>query len=380
MEKVLKNTLFYILLLLLFFPFLVFIDFLVGFTLDIDSQEARSISLREIKPNSDFEFFGGAGYTNSAEYIENEKTRIRTDSNGFIIGSKDLTPLIDWNAKIIFFGGSTTENKLIQEDLRFPYLVGQKLDRIKVLNGGVSGNHSVHSLLNFIAKGIPENPNFIIIMHGLNDLGTLTKTQSYWSGQIPTRNILLGEDYLHDEYNFLFLVLRDIKNRFFPNLWATVRHLFKHKAELALLDEFSDVRYLTKEINFEFLKKDVLEKFTQSIQSIIDISFNFKITPILMTQPNRYTVEDDFTKSQYNRVKQPLTYEEFCDIYFALNDVIRKIAEDNEILMIDLDKQVQKNSSNMYDTVHLSTKGNQLVSNLIVDSLIKTYPDIFSRQ
>jgi len=71
---------------------------------------------------------------------------------------------------------------------------------------------------------------------------------------------------------------------------------------------------------------------------------------------------------------------EFCDIYFALNDVIRKIAEDNEILMIDLDKQVQKNSSNMYDTVHLSTKGNQLVSNLIVDSLIKTYPDIFSRQ
>ena len=115
--------------------------------------------------------------------------------------------------------------------------MGQKINGAQVLNGGVSGNHSVHSLLNLIAKGIPESPEFIVVMHGANDLGTLTKTESYWSGEIPTRNILLGDDYLSEEYNSIFLLLREVKDRFFPNLWAAVRHILRHRVELLLLDE-----------------------------------------------------------------------------------------------------------------------------------------------
>lgn len=75
---------------------------MVGFVLAVDSQKPRAISLREIKPNSDFDFLGGPGYERRAEYIENKKTRVRTDSNGFIIGSADILREIDEKTKIIY--------------------------------------------------------------------------------------------------------------------------------------------------------------------------------------------------------------------------------------------------------------------------------------
>ena len=283
MKKILKIIIFYVLFFLLCFPILVAIDFMVGFVLAVDSQKPRAISLREIKPNSDFDFLGGAGYESSSEYIENKKTRVRTDSNGFIIGSTDNLRGMDEKTKIIFFGGSTTENILIQEDSRFPYLVGQKLSGAQVLNGGVSGNHSVHSLLNLIAKGIPEFPEFIVVMHGANDLGTLTKTESYWSGKIPTRNILLGDDYLSEEYNSIFLLLREVKDRFFPNLWAAVRHVLRHRVELLLLDEFAEARNNYGGKSYQEIRESVLTDYAAAIQSIIDISKKFGIQPILMT-------------------------------------------------------------------------------------------------
>ena len=52
----------------------------------------------------------------------------------------------------IFFGGSTTECIFVEESKRFPYLLTRILQRsdgtlINSLNAGVSGNHSMHSLL-----------------------------------------------------------------------------------------------------------------------------------------------------------------------------------------------------------------------------------------
>ena len=149
---------------------------------------------------------------------------------------------------------------------------------------------------------------------------------------------------------------------------------------MLFLDEFADAREAHRGKSYNEMKEVILSNYAAAIQSIVDISENFGIRPVLMTQPNRFTLTDDFTRSRYNEKMQPITFKDFCDLYSALNNLTRKLASENGILVIDLDKKVQKDRSHMYDTIHLSTKGNELVSNLIVDSLVKSYPESFSKQ
>lgn len=151
----------------------------------------------------------------------------------------------------------------------------------------------------------------------------------------------------------------------------------RHRVELLLLDEFAEARNTYESESYQKIRESVLTDYAAAIQSIIDISKNFGIEPILMTQPNCFTLEDDFTKGQYNRFKQAISYEDYCDLYLSLNNVTRRLAEENTLLLIDLDLKVEKNSANFYDTIYLSTRGNQLVSDLIVEAVERKYPVIF---
>ena len=71
-----------------------------------------------------------------------------------------------------------SEIKFFPEMNRFPSVVERSLrskltQTINVFNGGVSGNNSMHSTLNFIAKAVPLSPDFVVLMHNMNDLGIL---------------------------------------------------------------------------------------------------------------------------------------------------------------------------------------------------------------
>ena len=141
----------------------------------------RNVLLKEHFPNQNVFISVPERYFINKNY-ENKKYKLRTDKNGFILGPKDKleTEKIDF----IFFGGSTTECIFVDESLRFPYLLSEKLEhkngkRVNTLNAGVSGNHSLHSLINLVAKGL-EKPKFAVLMHAANDMGTLLITHTYW--------------------------------------------------------------------------------------------------------------------------------------------------------------------------------------------------------
>ena len=120
-------------------------------TKKLDYEEInRSVLLKERPPQMNIEI----------KDLNNENTNFRTNEDGFLIGENNLGN--NENIDIIFFGGSTTECWSVKEENRFPYLVSNLLktkdgSNIKTLNSGVSGNHSVHSFINFLAKGIKLN-------------------------------------------------------------------------------------------------------------------------------------------------------------------------------------------------------------------------------
>ena len=98
---------------------------------------------------------------------------------------------------LVFLGASTTACIYVEEESRFPYLVGKLLaqktgKKITSINSGVGGNNSLHSLDILLNKIIPvRSPTSWCMMHNINDLVALIYDRTYWSKN-PTRQPIVN--------------------------------------------------------------------------------------------------------------------------------------------------------------------------------------------
>ena len=392
--KVLMNaakyiTLIFIIIVSVLIPLKV-ADRLIGKDLHIEkivaaAPFARSLILRDMEPNYDQNWTPSDAYMRNAENLEQKPYRIRTDENGFILGPDDFSRAHGAEkVDIIFFGGSTTECGYVDEEFRFPYLVSKKIKHtngasVISLNGGVSGNHAVHSLLYFIGKGIPEKPSYIVLMHAINDLVILSKTKSYWNAPktrsiIQTLNISPVENDLRtlqssSADNFISKQIR----RRFPNIWFKISQLSSSQESLenAVADEWAPFR--DDSASSEVLKEILISEFSSAIRSSVSLARAWGIEPILMTQFNRINEDDEFVRRQYESWKQPISYTDFVVLYKMSNDIIRSIASAEGVHLIDLDRELNGSRKLMYDSVHLNSEGSKLVADIISKSLSRKF-------
>jgi hypothetical protein len=338
---------------------------------------SRSILLKEFAPNEDYMERPSDHYIKGTQNLEQKAYRLRTDEDGFLIGPNDLSDTIKAKKPdIIFFGGSTTECSYVEEENRFPYLVAQKIrnsngQRIRVLNGGVSGNHSMHSLLNYLAKGLALEPSYAVLMHAINDLVSFSKTLSYWDAP-STRSIL----QINRKENPIFESLRSIKNFLAPHIWLKVSHVVALNVDgLSVADEWEG--YRDRRISYKEIESALRKDFKASLKSFIRISRAWNVEPILMTQFNRLNENDSFVKATFEREKQSVTYDEFVELYRLSNDIVREVSEEERVFLIDLESTVKKTPDFIYDAVHLNSNGSKLVADIIVKALISRYSQHF---
>ena len=337
----------------------------------------RKIILREHQPLIDKFVKPSKEMVNSVKNLKNKKYRLRTNNNGFIVGpewknNKDVI------TDIIFVGGCTTECMYVEEINRFPYLLSKLIKKkngsnLNILNGGVAGNHSVHSLINLIAKGINQKPKFMIFMHNINDLGTISKTLSYWEGP-KSRKIIITKKI--DKENKYYDFLKRIKNFFVPNTWEILPKNLKKKILLNNEDEWKNYR---NEKDYHKVKKIFKKNFTSSILSFIKVARAWDIEPILMTQFNRVNIDDVEVKNLYKESNQPISYVNFVYLYNLGNQIIRDIAYQENILLIDLDKKIPSNEAYIYDAAHLTSMGSKLVAQEISEVLLLKRSNYFKK-
>ena len=52
---------------------------------------------------------------------------------------------------------------------------------VRGINAAKAGNNSMHSLLLLIGKVIPRRPDYVVLMHNVNDLAQLRRHGGYWN-------------------------------------------------------------------------------------------------------------------------------------------------------------------------------------------------------
>lgn len=340
------------------------------------SFDTRNIRLREIPPNSDYQIVPTQKDLKASENLMPDTFRVRTDENGFLIG--DISPNTNANLDVLFFGGSTTECLYVAENKRFPYLVGQYLNdsishkNIKTLNGGVSGNSSINSTLNLLAKGVSAHPKIVVFMHNINDLTLLSRTGSYYTA--PEHRSIIESKIEHTPtVNDKIVDFKtSIKQLFIPNInerYYRLKLKLKPKPEM---DEWANLRRPT---SYNINQIETL--FTQSVNTFIEVAKAHQIEVILMTQFNRLNKNDAVIQKFYEQSngENGIPYAEFCEYYDRFNAIIREIAEQKQVHLIDLDQIVPQNKTYMMDAVHLNEQGSILVAKEISYCLSTFYPE-----
>jgi len=279
----------------------------------IDHNIGRFIKLREHKPNTIKKERPTRNYLRNIEpnSLERKYYVLRTDEHGFIKPSNiHATPDI----KIVFLGGSTTECLYMDEEQRFPYLVGRQLEKIghkkvNVYNGGVSANESKHSINILLNKVLAMHPDVVVMMHNINDLIVL-RTQG-------------GYDYSDSVKSHL----------------QTSKNVFTQTV-------------LPKQMS-HLTEAQMSELFKRNLELFVTICKLHHIKPVLMTQANRVSKEDI--------------------LYHQFNENIRQIADKHQIEIIDLAKKIPASERYFYDSYHFNVQGAQLVSEVISEQLAKIF-------
>lgn len=316
----------------------------------------RHIVMREHRPESVTRFYPDS--TSEQKKLSQKQYLLRMDKNGFIYPSEIHE---DPDLKVVFLGGSTTECLLVDEGERFPYLVGRLLesDNIKVnsYNGGVSGNTSMHSLNILINKVIPLHPDIVIMMHNINDLATLVYEGSYWNNN-PTRRLVS----ITGEPGFLGSLLSGSKKlleSIFPNLIAKIRSaknsFIMNYQGINLGDEWRHVRNKQLQINTDLIKN----QFKKSLLMFVAISRVQGFIPVLMTQVRRSSEQESPETDDFK----------YSSLFKEFNQIIRNIGDEQNVLVIDLDKFIPHSEQNLYDSMHFTPEGSALVAEIVANSI-----------
>ena len=328
------------------------------------SQE-RYIRLREINPEFHAYVYPARNEMQYIDGLDSGNKLLRTDRNGFIMPSNIHK---DPDINIVFLGGSTTEGRFVDENNRFPYVVGRTVEektglKVNSFNSGMYGNNTLHTINILLNKIVPMKPDIAIMMHNINDLSILMHEQTHWNSN-STRSPIATINYYSG-------ALRKIKNATIPNLSRELKfHINSIFSSNLSLDEFHNTRD-----NKSIVSPDkIIEQFERNLRLFVSICKIYNITPILMTQFNRFSEEPD--KVVLDSISQPLkkfgmTYEEYRELYNALNASIINIASNNKILVIDLESKTPKTNKYMYDSIHLNNVGSLHVTKVISDELLK---------
>lgn len=292
------------------------------------------------------------------------------------LGFRGKDPPADFteHLTVITVGGSTTECFYLSDDRTWParleVMLAENIPRVWINNAGLDG-HSTHGHLHLLDQYITSlRPQVVLFLIGLNDIGNqgpLAFDKQLERTSEQGRNIV-EKSYFFVLQNSAVLSLLDNFRRYRKAARAGLVHRNVSHHQLVLDasnapemsdDEWSQLR--------DQHRTEYLPRYEQRVRQLVETCRSHNITAVLVTQPALYgPALDDVTQVDLGRVNvngmSGHTRWKLLELY---NDVTRKVASEQELLLIDLAVKMPKSSRYYYDYHHFTNDGADVVADLI---------------
>ncbi len=282
-----------------------------------------------------------------------------TDSFGFIVTSRNhMQP----DLKFAFFGGSTAQCLLVDEDKRMPEAVTRAVEKktgmkINVWNCAAGGTHSYHTLNMFNNLAINLNTDYAFFYGNVNDVSVLMHYGTYNNPNIDKGLFFTIEGYQKKNNIPLSGAL--------PYTTDALKTWFHLKPEV---DDFGDARGLPLILDSAVIIPQVIRVF----KTIVASCKANQVKPVIITQRLNFDILSYSwllknmpyftpTEGEYDKVKL---------LFHLYNDALRRVAKEENVILIDLD-DIPLGFEDFYDAVHFNTKGSVVVSEEIATQFLE---------
>ena len=305
---------------------------------------------------SNFKNKGGEKINFPIKTYEYFVPKLKTNSLGFyngIDGNKDFENK-EKKTQVSCLGASTTGNYLEHNNEKYSYplelekTLNKENNKYVVNNCAQGGYNSADILIRFSLQTIDTKPDIVVIYHAYNDI------RSY---QVKD----FRSDYSNSRRNLGEVIWRFYISSIFPSSTLNFLNYFFH-----LWFPNNDRYSLVDSISYrQNLKIDNSEKgiktYERNLQNLIYLCKSNKIKVILST----------FCFYLHKGISNDYLHIQNKKFVELENNVIRKLARENNLPIVDNDKLIEKNDNNFVDSIHFSHKGMKKIAENFAE-IIKT--------
>jgi lysophospholipase L1-like esterase len=276
---------------------------------------------------------------------------------------------------IITVGGSTTECYDLPEDQTWPHQLKERLQpgfkNPWVNNAGFCGYSTFGNIIlvkDFIVK---LNPKVLIFLVGINDLG-VGEAREY-DTRLKTLNFRSLERMLASLANYSELAAASLNlyRYYFPKSVMAVAARDMGEIDLKSYGSLEVTRDRQQAIK-QLHREKYLKPFGARVQELIALSRQHGMEPVFLTQPVLYGPGVDALTGinlAALRVTPDLNGALGWEVLELYNDVVRQRGKAAGVLVVDLAREMPKNSAYYYDLMHYTNAGAALVADIVAAQL-----------
>jgi lysophospholipase L1-like esterase len=292
---------------------------------------------------------------------------------------------LDRYLSIVAVGGSTTICFELADNKTWVHVLGEKLKNnfheLWINNAGLAGHSTFgHIILmeNFIGKLKPKVVVFLVghnegISHE-NATDTSINKGLRWDS---FRSLERLAGALAD-YSEVAAAILNLKRYYFPKInWVPPQREMNLKTEPTL--EMSDATRAA--LKQEYTAKNS-HPYELRLKTLIRICRENQILPVFVTQPALCgPAIDDVTGVDLSKIrfKGGVNSGFFWEIFEINNEITRKVAREEKVLLIDLARELPKSSKYYYDLTHYDNLGAEKVADIIYQKLCPYLTQNFSQ-
>lgn len=308
-----------------------------------------------------------------------QKALLLVDSHGFLSSGRPLSINKQTNElRIATIGGSTTANVGLAYEHNWPGrlgLIGQQAfpgNKLVVINAGVPGFDTAQSISNLALRVMPFKPDVVVIYHAYNDLKAIRPAVPFQ----PDYSHIHQRPYGHHGRP-TFLV------RWLNNSMLYVRARNKYRK---MKQQQTRIDTVLQKDRVSDIPLAAEQTFEQHLRTLVAIARGGGAKVVLSSFATLHDPKKNYNESQ---VTETLTLLQKRELYHLLhftpgltiegifkgieryNEIIRKVAEEEQTAWVDNANGIPHSDKYFIDRVHFSTDGAALMAENLLPVVVE---------
>jgi lysophospholipase L1-like esterase len=265
---------------------------------------------------------------------------------------------------IVTIGGSTTECFYLSDSHTWPDLLGQELSqsfaKVWINNAGLDGATTYRHLILMEDYVVKLRPKVVVFLVGINDVGApdldgAEKHRVHYLRKMGRALLYRSEVYALEQNIYHYFM-------------AQSRGLRHTEIDLRKVEILADLPESAAQKTLQDYRANSLPFFAMRLAKLVKISRDHGIEPVLITQPTLYGPGvDPVTGVNLATIKLGENLNgglmfQTVDLY---NGVTRQVAGQEKVLLIDLARELPRNSAYYYDYLHYTEAGAKAVAGIV---------------